>query len=144
EVPAVQRHQPDRNTGTETCTTSLQNRHRDHHNVAARRSHPGGWDEPPPEAGAHPIQRGGDHAAALITPNKPWLSSAGPAVKNSEFVGPETLPVPNSSAQSPSIVTGTPPAPRRTPACSKSPFAPGAYALILPSPKSPTSRSPLT
>src|SRR5439155_16512379 len=110
----------------------------------SRRSHPGGWmEEPPPEAGAHPVQRGGDHAAALITPNNPWLSSSGPAVKNNEFVGPDTLPVPNSRAQSPSIVIGTPPAPRSTPARSKPPFASGAYALILPSPKLPTSRSPL-
>src|SRR6266487_2090117 len=100
-------------------------------------------DEPPPETGAHPMQRGSDHAGALITPNNPSLSSLGPAVKKSEFVGPDTLPVPNSRAQRPSIVIGTPPAPRSTPARSKLPFASGAYALILPSPKLPTSRSPL-
>src|SRR5436190_21891807 len=87
------------------------------------------------------MQRRGDHAAASITPNNPGLSSSGPAVKNSEFVDPDTLPVPNSSAHRPSIVMGTPPAPRRTPARSKPPFASGAYALILPSPKLPTSRS---
>src|SRR6478735_6259711 len=92
--------------------------------------------------GLIPGNRGCVHAAELITPNNPWLSSSGPAVKKSEFVGPElSLPVPNSSAQSPSIVMGTPPAPRRTPARSKPPFASGAYAMILPSPKFPTSRS---
>src|SRR5439155_15955603 len=102
-----------------------------------------GGKSPRRRRGLIPGRRGRVHAAASLTPNKPWLSSSGPAVKNSELVGPETPPVPNSRAQSPSIVIGTPPAPRSTPARSKPPFASGAYALILPSPKLPTSRSPL-
>src|SRR5436190_1910502 len=82
---------------------------------------------------------------AVIVPNRPSFSSLGPAVKNSVLVGPLTAPAPrpNCSAHNPSIVIGLWSPPRSVPAGCQVPSGACAYAWIVPSPKLPTSRSPL-
>src|SRR5438445_588766 len=79
-----------------------------------------------------------------MEPKRPSDSSFGPAVKNNVLVGPLFgEPWPNWSAQRPSIVSDFPSTVRSSPRCSKCPFASSSYALICPSPKFPTRRSPL-
>src|SRR5207249_812441 len=76
----------------------------------------------------------------VSTPNSPWLSSSIPAVKKSELLGPLLVtPPPNAIAQRPSMVIGRLSALRSWPR--NSPVA-GSTALMRPSPKLPTRRSP--
>src|SRR5947207_2837016 len=86
---------------------------------------------------------------AVVTtslPNRPCASPNGPAVKNSALVGPAAAPLPNAMAHRPSIVIGGPSAACSWPRGRSSPSprkCPGSKALMWPSPKLPTSRSPL-
>src|SRR5207247_7396351 len=100
-------------------------------NLVKRETSPSGR-RLPPVARSYPV----------IFPKSPCDSSSGPAVKKSVFVGPALAPLPNSSAHRPSIVSWWPFS-RSSPSCVYVPLAPRAYALIWPSPKFPTSRSPL-
>ena len=43
-----------------------------------------------------------------MRPYTPWVSSAGPPVKNSVFVGWLLMPLPNAMPHSPSIAIGAP------------------------------------
>src|SRR6266852_597623 len=104
---------------------------------------------PPPEQalidgrslyGASP---GGEVTTSL--PNRPCCSPNGPAVKKRAFVGPAAAPLPKARAHRPSTAIGRPSAAWSWP-CSRSSPLPrkrwGSNALMWPSPKFPTSRSP--
>src|SRR6478672_7638143 len=80
---------------------------------------------------------------AAIDPNRPCVSPAGPAVKNSEVDGPAGPSLPNCSAHRPGIMIGLPFRRCRLPTCMNWPLDSGAKTLIMPSPKLPISRSPL-
>src|SRR5438876_8880156 len=84
--------------------------------------------------------------AGSILPNRPWLSPSGPAVKYSVLDDPEfALPWPNCNAHSPSIFRGGPLAEWSWPSCTAWPVPRAlarSNALILPSPKLPTSSAP--
>src|SRR5512132_649984 len=80
-------------------------------------------------------------AVGTIDPNRPWVSSSGPAVKNSVCEDPAAASLPNCSDHRPSIDRGAP-ADSSWPRNTNFPFGIGANALIRPSPKLPTRRSP--
>src|SRR6266545_4248677 len=82
------------------------------------------------------------YPAGSILPNRPCVSSTGPAVKNSEPDEPAAASLPNCSAHRPSIAIGRPPGVRSRPWCANVPFGRSWYALIWPLPKFPTRRSP--
>jgi hypothetical protein len=51
-------------------------------------------------------RRPGCNYGAVIDPNRPCVSSSGPAAKNSVFVGPALAPLPKPMPHSPSISIG--------------------------------------
>lgn len=77
----------------------------------------------------------------LSSPKRPWLSPSGPAVKKSVWAVAALPPMPNRSPHNPSITKGLPFGPVRV--WTNAPLV-VLYALIVPSPKLPTSRSPPT
>src|SRR6185295_1001879 len=78
----------------------------------------------------------------VTEPKTPWLSSSGPAAKYRVVSDPEPEPFPKPMPHRPSITSGWWLAVLRWPRASHAEPV-HAKALILPSPKLPTRRSPL-
>ena len=85
--------------------------------------------------------RPGAAKSSVTRPKTPCDSSSGPAAKYRVMVLPAVVPFPNVIPHSPSITTGLPDGSVRNPLSVPSV---GSNALIRPSPKLPTSRSPPT